>query len=46
MNSPSDLARLEAAAGEASQLLKALSNRDRLLLLCQMTQEERSVGQL
>ena len=46
MNSPADLPALEAAAGEASQLLKALSNRDRLLLLCQMTQEERSVGQL
>lgn len=48
MNSPQapDLARLEAAAGEASQLLKALSNPDRLLLLCQMTQEEQSVGML
>lgn len=41
-----DLGRLEAAAGEASQLLKALSNRDRLLLLCQMTQGELSVGML
>lgn len=46
MNSRANLPALEAAAGEASQLLKALSNRDRLLLLCQMTQEERSVGQL
>jgi len=45
-NPSADLHRLEAAAGEASQLLKALSNRDRLLLLCQMTQEERSVGML
>lgn len=44
--SPASLDRLEAAAGEASQLLKALSNRDRLLLLCQMTQQELSVGML
>jgi ArsR family transcriptional regulator len=43
---PTDLGRLDAAAGEASQLLKALSNRDRLLLLCQLTQEELSVGML
>lgn len=46
LSTPGNLARLEAAAGDASQLLKALSNRDRLLLLCQMTQEELSVGML
>ena len=41
-----DLHKLEAAAGEASKLLKALSNPDRLLLLCQMTQGEFSVREL
>ncbi|VXC76029.1 metalloregulator ArsR/SmtB family transcription factor [Massilia sp. 9I] len=41
-----DLGRLQAAAGEASQLLKAVANPDRLLLLCQMTQEELSVSML
>lgn len=46
MPAPADLGRLQAAAGEASQLLKTLSNRDRLLLLCQMTQGELSVGML
>lgn len=43
---PVDFGRLQAAAGEASQLLKALANPDRLLLLCQMTQDELSVGML
>jgi len=46
LSTPGNLARLEAAAGDASQLLKALSNRDRLLALCQMTQDELSVGML
>ena len=41
-----DLAKLQAAAGQACNLLKALSNPDRLLLLCQMTQGEFSVGEL
>lgn len=41
-----DLPKLEAAAGEASKLLKVLSNPDRLLLLCQMTQGEFSVREL
>ena len=41
-----DILELEAAAGEASKLLKALSNPDRLLLLCQMTQGEFSVREL
>jgi DNA-binding transcriptional ArsR family regulator len=35
-----------AAADEASTLLKALSNRHRLLLFCQLTEKERSVGEL
>lgn len=37
---PPDLLKLEAAAAEAGKLLKVLSNPDRLLLLCQMTQGE------
>lgn len=41
-----DLARLRANADAASQLLKALANPDRLLLLCQLAEGERSVGQL
>jgi DNA-binding transcriptional ArsR family regulator len=41
-----DLAKLQAAAGDACNLLKVLSNPDRLLLLCQMTQGEFSVGEM
>ena len=41
-----DLLKLDAAAGQASKLLKVLSNPDRLLLLCQMTQGEFSVREL
>jgi len=35
-----------AAADEASSLLKALANRHRLLIVCQLTEQERSVGEL
>lgn len=41
-----DLVNLHAAAEEASKLLKAISNRDRLVLLCQMTRAECSVSEL
>jgi ArsR family transcriptional regulator len=34
------------AADEASRFLRALANRDRLLLLCQLSQREMSVGEL
>ena len=37
---------LRAAAGEAVAALKALGNPERLLLLCQMSQGEASVGEL
>ncbi|WP_420135657.1 ArsR/SmtB family transcription factor [Rhodopseudomonas sp.] len=37
---------MEAAADQASELLKALSNRHRLLLVCQLIDGERSVGEL
>ena len=35
-----------AAADEASSLLKALANRHRLLIICQLSEKERSVGEL
>jgi DNA-binding transcriptional ArsR family regulator len=41
-----DVSKLQAAAGQACNLLKVLSNPDRLLLLCQMTQGEFPVGEL
>lgn len=37
---------MRAAAEEASELLKSLGNRHRLLILCQLVQGEKSVGQL
>lgn len=37
---------MQAAADEASELLKALANRHRLLILCQLLDGEKSVGQL
>ncbi len=41
-----DLDQLKANAVSASALLKALANPDRLLLLCQLSQGERSVSEL
>ncbi|HVC61057.1 MAG TPA: metalloregulator ArsR/SmtB family transcription factor [Acetobacteraceae bacterium] len=41
-----DLDRMAAAADQASDLLKSLANRHRLLILCQLTEGERSVGDL
>jgi ArsR family transcriptional regulator len=41
-----DLVQLQTAAGVACNLLKVLSNPDRLLLLCQMTQGEYPVSEL
>jgi len=37
---------MRAAADDASELLKALSNQHRLLILCQLIEGEKSVGQL
>jgi DNA-binding transcriptional ArsR family regulator len=37
---------MQAAADQASELLKALSNRHRLLIICQLIDRERSVGEL
>ncbi len=41
-----DPALMLAAATEASDMMKALANRHRLLLLCQLVDGERSVGEL
>lgn len=41
-----DITRFEASAGEAARLLRALANERRLMILCQLTDGERSVGQL
>jgi DNA-binding transcriptional ArsR family regulator len=41
-----DLPTLRKAADAACGLMKALSNPDRLLLLCQLSQGERRVGEL
>ena len=43
---PYSPAAMQAAAGQACGLLKALANTDRLLLLCQLTQGPHSVGAL
>lgn len=37
---------MQAAADEASGLLKALANRHRLIIICQLIEKERSVGEL
>jgi|SRR6516162_8186847 DNA-binding transcriptional ArsR family regulator len=38
--------RMRSAVQEASDLLKALANPHRLLILCQLIEQERSVGEL
>jgi DNA-binding transcriptional ArsR family regulator len=37
---------MQAAATEASELLKALANPHRLMIICQLIERERSVGEL
>ena len=41
-----DIPAMRAAASQATALLKALANTDRLLLLCQLTQKEYCVTEL
>ena len=41
-----DVGKLRAAAAEATGLLRALANTDRLLLLCLLSQGERCVSEL
>jgi ArsR family transcriptional regulator, virulence genes transcriptional regulator len=43
---PDELARFEAAATAASQLLKAMAHDARLLVLCQLLDGERQAGQI
>jgi len=44
--SPEAFVQLRASAGRACSLLKAMANEDRLLLLCQLAEGERNVGEL
>ena len=41
-----DINEMKEHADEATQLLKALANRNRLILLCILSEGEQSVGQL
>jgi DNA-binding transcriptional ArsR family regulator len=41
-----DMSKVLAAADDASGRLKALANRHRLVIICQLTEQERSVGEL
>jgi DNA-binding transcriptional ArsR family regulator len=41
-----NLNEMQAAADQASALLKSLANRHRLLIVCQLIDDERSVGEL
>ena len=41
-----DLHDMQAAAGRACELMKVLANPDRLLICCQLSQQEMCVGEL
>jgi len=41
-----DLKKMKVSAGNACRLMKVLSNPDRLMLPCQLTQGEKKVGEL
>lgn len=41
-----NLVKMQASADDACRLMKVLSNRDRMMLLCQIGQGEKNVGQL
>jgi DNA-binding transcriptional ArsR family regulator len=41
-----ELSEMQGGAAKACRLMKVLSNRDRLLLLCQLSQGEKRVGEL
>ena len=45
-NATLDLEKMHIAAEKACRLMKVLSNRDRLMLLCQLSQGEKRVGEL
>lgn len=40
------LIEMQAAADQACELMKVLSNRDRLMILCELSQHERCVSEL
>jgi DNA-binding transcriptional ArsR family regulator len=49
MNMPistAELKKMQASADEACKLMKVLSNRDRMMLLCEIGQAEKCVGEL
>jgi DNA-binding transcriptional ArsR family regulator len=41
-----ELEAMQASAGEACRLMKVLTNPDRLMILCHLTQEEKCVSEL
>ena len=41
-----DLEKMKSSAGNACRLMKVLSNPDRLMMLCQLSQGEKRVGEL
>ena len=41
-----DIAAMRDSADEACRMMKTLANRDRLMLLCQLSQGEKRVGEL
>ena len=41
-----DIEAIRASAAEACQMLKVLANEDRLIILCQLIQGEKNVGEL
>jgi DNA-binding transcriptional ArsR family regulator len=45
-NATLDLEKMHIAAEKACRLMKVLSNSDRLMLLCQLSQGEKRVGEL
>ena len=45
-NSVMDLEQMQLAADQACRMMKVLANPDRLLILCQLSQGERRVGEL
>jgi DNA-binding transcriptional ArsR family regulator len=46
LSAASDLDAMYAHAGDAAQLLKAIANENRLLILCMLADGEHSVGEL
>ena len=41
-----ELSQMQAGAGQACKLMKVLANADRLMILCQLSQGEKRVGEL